>query len=294
MVSHKRKENSTTRAIKPSIICGIEIETEYNANIITDLNPGDYHSTHGIKWFSRKFAVERDGSLRSQDFDNGRTAEFVSVPFKIGDHKKILEDFKDHVKSYGKSALSDVLSFNDSTGAHIHLSVVNHKKGISSVYKIIDRKRTFSMNNSKGIFLKMIKPRTLFKVNKMILERVKREMPGVYGDFKSRFYRDYAKKEIRPSDRYSCWNFSTNGYDHLEFRSFHLFGIRTWDDFMKIYEIAFDVINKVIGGAVKKKLKNKDSLKFSVNENDLRSVGNIDLSFRRNLAPEEIVLTIGE
>lgn len=268
MVSHVRKANPTTAKITPQIICGIEIELEYNVTAVGGFPVGNYHSSNPT-WFTPNFAAERDGSLSRQTFLSGATAEFVSRPFLIKDYKNILTEFKNGFEARMRTRprnyqMSDIISFNRSTGAHIHLSIVNQKKGIKSRYTIVDRDKIFELNNSKGVWLKAINDKTLYAINRAIIRRVKKELPQVYSKFRRRFYRDYALQQIDRTgrNRYCTWNFDTDGSDHIEFRSFHLYGITTWDEFFKMYQIAFETIEEKFSKAIKYRFRNEDKVAY--------------------------------
>jgi len=110
--------------MRPIIVCGIEIETEYNSDKIS-IRKNSYHSDINHNTFGKNFFAESDGSLTDRKFGvAGETVEIISRPFFIGEFPEIFKDFQNEVIERSEvKELNKVLNFNDSCGAHIHISL---------------------------------------------------------------------------------------------------------------------------------------------------------------------------
>lgn len=249
--------------IPHKIYCGIEIETEYNVSKL-NLEIGEYHtSCISDYYFGHYFHVENDGSLyTSHKFKYGSMAEFVSAPFDINDWEKVIDDFKNSViEDSGTNKLDDVLYFNNSCGAHIHISVLTIREGMKKI--VGDRVKVTAENCGDYVPFKIVSHRALLKINRRILKDIKREMPNVYESISKRFYRGHASEEIDEYDKYSTWNYRPKEQGRLEFRSFNLSGVENWTDFKKIYGIVFHAIKAEFAILMRKKLVSTHNQKIS-------------------------------
>jgi hypothetical protein len=217
------------------ILFGIEVEAEINTNKMRVVN-ASYHSREvGFPYtLGQYFKTEGDGSLRLKKFHkSGMTTEIITQkPQDVANYKEVIQDFKNAIIEKSKTPnLSDVLNFNDTTGCHIHLSLMS----------------------DKGLLLpfKMASPKEFVKFNKRLLKEVKTQMPHIYGKFSRSFYRSYALKRITEENRYCCWNYSLNEINRLEFRSFNLRGVDNWEDFEKMFDIVFGLINEFCADLIK-------------------------------------------
>ena len=232
------------------INCGIEIEAEYNSKIMT-INRAPHHPSGSNKIaFGKQFFVEIDGSLRALKFKDhpvpndhpGRkelygTAEFVSKMFPITKYKETLDDFKEMIITLGKSkTMSDLIHFNRTTGCHIHISLKD------------DNKHSFP--------LKDVKMSEYILFNKLLMGKVTEKLPHVGAHFCGRFYREHARKRNQQKARNSSWNFETAENNHVEFRSFHLMGVETWEDLYTMFDIVFNELSQLCQRIIKKGVTN--------------------------------------
>ena len=141
---------------KYDLISGIEIETEYNSDLLNFKKSG-YKSSE-ISYFNKDFIAERDSSLGSNKFNYGEIAELISIPFIVNQKSltKVLKNFKKSVytKISEKKGISykyalkkyrfkDIFSFNKSMGSHIHISVIDEN---------IDNYETIELREDSDIF----------------------------------------------------------------------------------------------------------------------------------------------
>lgn len=258
----------------PEIICGIELEMEYNDGIIC-IEKGGYHDLHPT-WFSDCFIAENDGSLETTGWDDN--VELVSVPFLLKDYKSVLDNFKEsiyHMVATSKGipiamaedtyGLNDLICFNNTTGAHIHLSLIDKELnplrsppqvGILFRNKVIpfEGKKIPIRSVSTFDFLKPFTDR--------LKEKVEEKLPSIYPQWQMDLYREFARPIETHSDidifgggthhsRRMEWNL-TEDEEQMEYRSFHLRGVRSWDDFYKIWSCVFGLIEKTFKGEFRK------------------------------------------
>jgi len=236
--------------MKPSVVCGIEIEMEYDSSKIK-IDKEGYHQDLAEEseyfWVSDSFIAEQDGSLRVYKFiDSGDTVELISVPFLVEDGMTVVEKFHDSFKGYD---LNKIINFNDSTGAHIHLSVLNPElEGYTSI-----KLRDHIVRKFKGkpvFFRDVVGLALLGKIKAGVVERVEAALPAdVFNKWQSALVRSHAASIEDGEDMYHCdrhkeWNLTLQ--NRIEYRGFNLRGIQTWEQLFKIYEILFSVIQEVI------------------------------------------------
>ena len=123
-----RLKGADGTSITFELMFGLEIEAEYNMALLKPISKSSYHTRSGCKKFGPKWFVEKDGSLRANHFSNGDTAEFISIPLPKTDVIPTLKKFQNKIWSLAgtQCELKDALNFNDSTGAHIHISLLVH------------------------------------------------------------------------------------------------------------------------------------------------------------------------
>jgi len=240
--------------MRVDMICGIEFELEYNAKLLGTISHSDHHSSIPT-WLSNSFIAEQDGSLEVCHFNDGKVVEIISIPFLLSDYRTILKAFEDliysmtanklnTVKSAVKSRynLYDLICFNDTTGAHIHLSVLKPSKEKT----LIQFKDKFIAFDGKLVPINSLANYGfLGNFTEKLKAKVMQDLPSIYPSWSISLYRGAASR-ITPvmnyRERYLEWNLTGQG-ECLEYRSFHLRGIETWKDFYKIWDDLFSLIN---------------------------------------------------
>ena len=282
------------------LICGIELELEFNTELLGFLPIGSYHG-HGLNddgddvneesvAFGNRWIVEEDGSLEKTKFAEGRTAEFISLPFNANNYKVYLDSFKNTIyktiagrqgtisdveKKYG---MSDILCFNDSTGAHIHLTLL---KGTKDEYAVYFREFSRIFKGKPVILRKAATLDILKEISSTLHNEVRKNLPDIYPIWSKHFYRPrYAAemKKLEYDNRYLEWNLSLSDDNRIEFRSFHLRGITTWKDFYKMFEILFKTLNNIFSKELKKERAFEDTREFRQSEIEHSYTANIDRS----------------
>ena len=242
----------------PKIKIGIELECVYNTDYL-EIDIGDYHRAIS---FTDNWRAERDGSLYGRNhFDRGRCVEFTTEIIDIDDYKSVLEELKN---SFDNEDLNKVLVFNDSCGCHIHFSSPKKKysKNIPSCVYPLTRK--FFFNELE---------------NSLIIPQPTKEI------IKKHYFRHYAQKynktHIECRNRYTEFNFYSERQGMgLEWRSFNVRGVNTWEELEEMFRIGTDTI-KYISSVLynfiyeeKSNIKEKD-LKGSINENKIIKIDNM-------------------
>lgn len=230
----------------PRLSIGVEIECAYDSDRF-DLTVGNYHEGQPVTGLPG-WRVEEDGSLnvstdRPETF---RTAEFVSKRCKgISDLRRTLQLFKAYFSKSGKLQLKDVMEFNDSTGAHVHIS--------TTAFKFTDR----------AVFSALVSTRNNFKNS--IKNSALRSKDQILG----RYFRSYAEETTRDNryepNKYREFNIrSEQSGQGLEWRSPNMTGISTWEEFAAYWEIVFASIEVL----AKKTLTSEDYEEFVVERED--------------------------
>lgn len=223
---------------------GFEWELEYNSNLFS-IDTAPYHSDEDEEiWVTDRIKAEEDGSLDAltfydeEDEEIGGTAELITKKINIDNYKSILDEFQNYiVKKSGTDRLSQAISFNKSTGAHLHFSVI--------------------ARNHNMIPLKMIPAQIFLDFNEKLLEKFKENFSEEkYNTFKKYFYRSFSLRTESKQERYASINFTCSENNHLEFRSFHLRHCENWEDFYKSYDILIPLLKEfIVTNLIKKKLK---------------------------------------
>lgn len=252
-----RKITLSHQPVKYSILYGLELEFEYNKTLIGRISKASYHSTDSTK-FNKYFIAEEDGSLRRSTFDysDSDTVELVSIPMTSENVMKSLESFKeDMIKRYTKVTgrpvceLKDVISFNNSTGAHVHMSLLI-KNGHETVISLRDDRDVKFKGDTKNI-MTFSNIEFMKKIARKVKSRIKNELPQFYDSFIKYYFRTFAKRmNIRNSSRYH--EFNTNNNKTVEYRSLHLRGIQTWSELFKFYSIVTSVTDELFNNEFNK------------------------------------------
>jgi len=294
------KVKHKTLSFQPNILIGLEIEAEYNTEYLNYIEVADYHSER-VKPFGYYFKTESDGSLSAQSFGYpvGETAEFISIPFNIDESKKVLKDFKEtfikRLKNHRnitekealKIPLQKYLSFNNTTGAHVHLSILNTDKELIKKFtfgrrrklefkgEFIDLKRVFTYE-----FMQNFKQKLKNNVNKKI--------PHVYTLWERSLNRGYARayynktdfKNNKDHEREKEFNLTGSNTD-IEYRGFTLRGVNTWTDFFKIYEIFFKTLKTCLYAELRKTKPFNDSETLRLNDTAIKDFINYNKVSKR-------------
>lgn len=248
---------------------GFEIELEYNPDKVGHISKGNYHEPLRIPT-SEYWRAERDSSLNAVKFS--ATAEITSKVLNNNNWHKAIKEFERIFSHNGKYELDEVIGFNSSCGAHIH----------------------FSIEGRETLHLKTF-PQTYDELKKIAVKRLR--LAGFSKEwiktFTSHYYRSYAKENKNSTGHEYSLNTNT-GKDTVEWRSFNLLGIDTWEDFKKAYSAAIMTISDYIrrmdkGGYKTAVLKtaqeqieeqHKPSIKLSGLEYRPRNTGHIENTTR--------------
>ncbi len=230
-------------------------------------------------------------------FDAPDTVELISNPFKIQDSDELIDGLKESfiklnkklsdneqrvycsyldeggydeeydednknpdvlVRKVRSNELSSFLNFNESTGCHIHFSILKRKQ--NQEYIIKDRNQEMKFRAMRPFLLKGLVTLELLKsINERIQQKVTYQLPHLSKKFNDYFYREYAQEmqtlEQGERTRYSSYNLGVKGDEHIEFRSFHLRGVEKWSDMKKLIKIALTTIYEMIDEVVQKEIK---------------------------------------
>lgn len=253
------------KMVKNKVIkIGLELEGCYNEDYV-GFDVGDYHD--GIK-VSPYFKAEHDGSLCSyNNFSNSLTMELVSKIIKIDETDLLVTDLRKLLNGNNEE-LNKLVSFNDSCGCHIHFSTdKKFKPNIPFYFYVEMRDFFFNKLDKSGLRTDLIK------------------------SIKKQYFRGYAKKLIKDSnDRGMEFNFQSESNNYgLEWRSFNLCGVESWDEMRTVLNIATESIKVLVGHLEnfelfeeeiieKPKLKTYDSISVKKKKNkshsSLRVIGN--------------------
>lgn len=212
-----------------NVMLGLEIEGVINKDIHR-LTIGDYH--RGVPTEAKGWKVERDGSIRSEnEFSNYDYVEFVSrVLFTRAGVEEKLKVFKDFISQQGKYELHEVISFNKSCGAHIHIGVRN--------YRFLDKAMVSVFFKVRKKFVKMMSTSNIASKEQIIKHYDRsyaRKLRSPFGNYEARW---------RTDERRTEWNFcSERDNKGLEWRSPNLLGIKTWAEFDEAYRIYLDCLD---------------------------------------------------
>jgi len=233
---------------------GIEIECIYNNNIIS-IDKGCYHE--GIEndrlplW-----KAEVDSSISNGgEFDGWEDeCEFVSVVLRSKKQfKQALNNFYSFFSHNKRFELSEVLSFNDTCGSHVHFSIDGLRFDDKVIFEIFEKIRLY--------FLKKLR-------NSNIESKQ---------DIKKHYNRDYAKlidKENWKYGRRLEFNFeSETTYNKgLEWRSLNLLNIKTWKEFNEFWDIVWDCLEYFYKKSQKYEIKFEENLIDKEGKRELREL----------------------
>ncbi len=245
MVQRKKLKNK--RRPKVDFIVGVEIEALYNSQKLRNIRISDYHSMDSYK-LNKNFYCERDASLRNDKSYGWDTAEFISNPFLASNYEDIIKSFEQTMKRKSRTTdLKEILHFNKSMGAHVHITplFVKNKNKIDVNYK---RNHQDYNRRKKIIFSEIMNDDFAKRFRTLLRKKVKPILGPDYAKWSRHLNRSYAK--VRPiseckSQRRSEWNFSSSSKNRLEYRSFNLLGVDTWEKFNLMYKAFFEALQEV-------------------------------------------------
>lgn len=216
------------------LILGTEIECIINPDkFITKEFNGGYGFRNGKNLNS--FWVETyDASVYSSNiFPSEKCLEIIQKPISEVHFQESLNAFKDLFSG----ELSDCVYFNKSCGAHIHFSLP--KKLVKYfTFEKFKRFREMFFNNLENSGLRA----------------------DLIADIRKQYFRDYAKEvktetefnkiinDLKNSNyrKYEINLTCEEGGKGIEWRSFNLMNVKTWDEFFKMYDIALKTIQDFI------------------------------------------------
>lgn len=246
-------------------IFGLEIESAFK-NL--EVNIGEYHRGTTKNAFGEYFVAERDGSLKGTPTGNyNNTAEFVSKPFLFNDRIKVLDNFKETTQ---KPNLSDVFSFNTSTSCHINVSLI--KKDMNGCIEIESGRGGICIENASFVKLPTFITHNILKTIRL---RVFNEIKTKYNESEAlTWFKNYNRPQYAPlneekllyNHKYSELHIRPNNI-RLEFRGFHIQGIRDWDRFKWYINMFLEVITETLIKEMKEniKFKEEENIEFKFN-----------------------------
>lgn len=213
---------------KPTIGLGVEIECVYNTGYkhLDVLERGDYHGGTEINDF---WELQSDSSISKEGiFKEERSGEFVMYKQTTKeDFFNALKTFKRLISFNGKYALDKLIYFPESCGCHIHFSLGKSKFKDKIPFEYLLRMR-------KLFFEKLEKSSVLSEDTKQSI--------------KNQYFRHYAQKITKENyfkgiERYAEFNTQSEdcGYG-LEWRSFNILNVESWNEFDEMFKIAYESI----------------------------------------------------
>ena len=244
---------------KVNLVFGMEIECGLNKNILGDFMISSYHSDHSQLLGKSRFYPERDSSLKAYKKDF-RAVELVSEPFTYENVDTRIRTLIKMLKKTG-TKLSDLIYFNKTMGCHIHFSVFVELEGSEDYTTVVFKNKKYMVKGVPYDFKTKVLPTELKYISDLILSRVKHKLPRVYNKFNKQFYRNYAQVVDfhKMNNRAISWNFQPSEFNHIEFRSFNLNGVSTYEQLEQLLKIGFGTIKTSITNIVlgKNKVKTK-------------------------------------
>jgi len=249
-----------------NINIGVEIESVVNSKI-HNINRGGYHEGYPVDNLPG-WVAESDNSIhRQNDFDGWEDCiEFVSGIFE-GKKQFIngLKKFKKFFSKNGKYELNEVLSFNESCGSHIHLSIEDFSFNKKVIFEVFPKARKYFINH---------------------IRKSKIENKGAIINHYNRYYAKEINKENWKNERYSEFNFYSEIEEKgFEWRSINMRGIQTWKEFFEFWRIVYKSVEYLI------KISNnysKVNYKRLVEKNDIKEMK----EFIKNNKKQKIIVNV--
>lgn len=218
-----------------NIIMGIELECIVNISKrnVVRASCGSVEVNKGLAGWK----VTSDGSVRTMGewtiinpviskkvLDSKDSFEFISQ--KISGKKmflNVMNNFKRFISCDGKFELNEVVSFNNSCGAHVHFSIKGFKFKDKTFYLIYP------------------------KIRKYFFDKMKASNVSSKEEILNHYFRGYAKRfqksYMKGRERRAEFNFlSERENTGLEWRSINLLNIKTWKEFDEMMEIIWSCL----------------------------------------------------
>ena len=229
---------------------GIELELAFNSRIHS-FDVGGYHANNSGQEIPN-WAITSDSSLNTDKCpsswsSSAKNAEIISdVSYGVSEMMERLEQFIDYMSVNGKYELNDVIHFNKSCGAHIHFST----------WKSAENNMCF-----------MTRYRLL---RSRVFDRVRTELPHIYDSYKSNYFRSYSKEQAGVFiDKRERGEFNYTALQKgVEWRAFHLLGVKTWDDLRKMIRIGVEEIDRMLDEYYSDNLR--EYIEDILNDEDIR------------------------
>jgi len=240
---------------------GCEIECIINLDKVGFIKRGEYHSGMNLKNQEDKrvenWSVERDCSISAGDrFKNYKQVEFVSGAFTS--KKKFFKGINLFIKTLscnGKYKLKEVLEINESCGCHIHFS--NGKKNFNKIVHSF-----FYEKMRKGFFDILKKSR----LSNQLKTAVKQQYDRSFAEIQTK--EEFKENRLRCNERHAEFNFiSERENKGLEWRSFNLNKVESWEEMRILFGIAFNSLNPLIMDKKKWKKGNLYKIDYSPPKN---------------------------
>jgi len=238
--------------MRKRIILGLEIECVLNREIHNNLKIGEYHNG---RFFNKYFTAERDGSINNNGFFNiPLCVEFVSNKLKSKKtFNNAIELFIKDISKNGLYPLKEVIAFNDSCGCHFHIGLNQENK---KYYTHIDFKILKEMRN---LFFKKIR---YSNINEDTKNRI---LKHYFRDFSKELRKEnYINGHVSRTTEFNILS-DQNGRG-LEWRSFNLNGVDSWQDFKAILNIGFECCEFLFKKRIHGYTLRKEGLKFPKKE----------------------------
>lgn len=217
--------------MKSKLLIGIEIEGIFNADYFKPKKIGNYHEPVRVNKYYR---VEHDGSLRrSFNFPREVVAEITTPPIQT---KKTfvntIKGFKGLFKNAERKELNELVYFNDSCGCHIHIGFIDGNGKQKKISRLLDEDRVLKFRRK---FFKALRELDIDDETK---EQIRKQ-----------YFRGYAsrcdKRNYFDRRRRKEFNLTSDEEDTgFEWRSFNLHGVKTFEDFEKIFLMIYDLIKQ--------------------------------------------------
>lgn len=237
---------------------GVEIEGCYNGKIFPTIRGGGYGMSGGQP-LNGFWLQTYDSSIEGSPFENTLRYEIIQKPISgYSNFKKSLQAFKELAED---SPLKDFVKFNKSCGCHWHFSSENP----------ISRNMLFdTVVSFRKYFFEQLDNSSL---PKSIIQDIK----GAYGRSYSKEIGDESTFKLLKveSDKRYEFNFSSEKHGKgLEWRSFNLTNIETWEQFDEVMDIGYRSLEWLLDRVSKVKVDSSE-IKIRLPKSKLKKAGKI-------------------
>ena len=224
-------------------IFGLELEAAVSSNVRHATQVGSYH--HGKTMPVKGWKAETDATVRpSGELGLDYAIEMVSAPARKATLMQRVDALISWLKEFGE--FSDVIDFNESTGCHIHFSY-GARKDDRWVQKYMQ-------------FYNLVRLRT------RTIRRICKELGDTQASlFSSHYYRAFAHENDNGalhSEKYVEFNYKSSSTKGLEWRSFNLLGVKSWEAMRKTILIGLEELERVLA-------EMEEVVRFSITKREL-------------------------